>query len=208
MTIQTITAPVYEPVSRAEAKDWCRIEASNTSHDAVIDMLIQSMREDVENLTHRAFIQRTLKLTLSDWPQDSDFGPTIELPFPPLISVSSFQYRDADGVLQTLATSQYVVHTWREPAWIVPEWEVTWPTIRILPDALQITYVAGYSPGSPPDEQGSQDALPAKLKLWMQARLVTIFENREQLIVNNQVQIPRNFADGLLDSLVVGTRLF
>ena len=88
MTIQTITAPVYEPVSRAEAKDWCRIEASNTSHDAVIDMLIQSMREDVENLTHRAFIQRTLKLTLSDWPQDSDFGPTIELPFPPLISVS------------------------------------------------------------------------------------------------------------------------
>jgi len=208
MTLQVITGPSYEPVSLAEVKDWCRVESTVTAHDAVLTMLIQAMREEAENLTHRAFIQRTLKLTLGDWPAYTTYGSLIVLPFPPLISVDAFQYTDTDGTLQTLAASQYEVHTWKEPAWVVPAWQVTWPSIRIVPDSLQITYTAGYTPGSPPDEQGSQDVMPAKLRLWMQARIATLFENREQLIVNNQVRIPRDFADGLLDSLTVGSRLF
>ena len=208
--VVTLIQPAFEPCSREEAKRWMSIDAADTAHDATVDLLVQAMREDAENLTHRAFIQRQYCLYLDRWPFDAYELPVqIELPFPPLVSVDSFKYRDLDGTLQTLAADQYVVHTWREPAIIVPAWQVAWPYIRSVPDAIQITFTAGYAAGSPSDEAASQEAIPAKLKLWMQAKAATLFAQREQLIVGNIVNaIPRDFTDALLDSLTVGTRLF
>jgi len=209
MALQVVTAPSYEPVSLAEARKWLRLEDDDTASTAVLQLLIKAMREDAENLTQRAFIQRTLKLSIDNWPTDSQYGLKIDLPFPPVASVTTFKYYDTDGVLQTLATDQYDLHTEQEPAFIVPAHQVTWPTIRLRPDAIQITFVAGYAPGSPPDEQGSQETLPAQVRLWMQTKLATLYENREQVIVGTIVsKVPRDFTDALLDSLIVGTRLF
>lgn len=209
MTVQVVTEPAFEPVSRAEAKRWLRIDADDTAHDLVIDLLIKAMREDAENLTLRAFITRTLKLTLATWHRDENYGLCIMLPYPPLQSVSTFKYIDEDGVLQTLATDQYAVHEEYTPSFIVPEWEVSWPTIRRVPDAVQITYVAGYAPGSPSDAASNQEVMPAKLKLWMQSKIAGHNEFREQILAGSAVaKIPRDFTDGLLDSLVIGDRLF
>jgi len=209
MALQVVTAPAYEPVSLAEARKWLRLEDDDTASTAVLQLLLKAMREDAENLTHRAFVQRTLKLSLDNWPLDHTYGLKIELPFPPVASVSSFKYYDTDGVLQTLSTSLYDVHTEQEPAIIVPAYQAVWPTIRLRPDAIQITFVAGYAPGSPPDEQASQEVLPAQVRLWMQTKLATLYENREQIISGTIVsKLPRDFTDGLLDSLIVGTRLF
>lgn len=208
MTIVTLTQPAFEPVSRAQAKDWMSIDSGDTSQDNVVDMLIKAMREDAENLTGRAFIQRTMRLYLSTWPLDCEGRPQFTLPFPPLISVESIKYRDIAGVLQTLATDQYVVHAWKEPGIVVPEWLVYWPYIRSLPDSIQISFTAGYAPGSPQDEAGAQEVMPAKLRLWMQAKAATLFRGREQYVTGNLVRVPRDFTDGLLDSLVIGTRLF
>ena len=208
MTIELVTNPAYEPVSLAEARRWLRLEADDTDNTPVLQILIKAMREYAENLTFRAFVSRQLRLYIEDWPADTKYGAKIVLPFPPLISVDSFKYRDTDGVLQTLATTEYAVHDWSEPAIIIPAWGETWPTIRRVPDAIQVTFTCGYAPGSPSDEAANQEVQPAALRLWLQARLATLFENREQLIAGNQVEIPRAFADGLLDGLVVGTRLF
>lgn len=208
-TLQVLTAPVYEPLSLAQARAWARVEVDDSNHDTTLNILRSAMREDAENLTFRAYIPRQYRLTSDDWPQDCEYGSKIELPFPPLISVDAFRYIDADGVLTTLATDQYAVHDEYEPAFIIPAWEVTWPTIRRVPNALQIDFTAGYAPGSPDDETGYQDALPEKLKQWMQAKMLTLFDNRAQFVEGRIVQaIPRDFTDGLLDSLIVGTRLF
>ena len=207
--IETVTEPLYEPVSRAEAKRWLRIDADDTDHDAVVDMLIKAMREDAENITGRSFISRQLRLNVDSWPWDTCYGVKIVLPYPPLISVDSFQYVDVDGVLQTLATDQYVVHDEYTPAFIIPAWEVTWPTIRLVPNALQILFTAGYAPGSPSDEASNQENMPGKLRLWMESKIATHNEFREQIISGTIVEkIPRDFTDGLLDSLIVGSRLF
>lgn len=207
-TIQVLSAPPYEPVTLDEFKRWFRIETDVTDHDIVLQLLRQAMREDAENLTHRAFVQRQYRLFLSDWPWDCYYGIKIDLPFPPLVSVQAFRYIDADGVLQTLDSAEYDVHDEYEPGFIIPAWQSTWPTIRRVPDALQIDFTAGYAPGSPQNEQGYQEVLPATLKLWMAAKANTLNEFREQLLAGMLMPIPRNFADGLLDSLVVGTRLF
>lgn len=207
-TLVMLSAPAYEPVSRAEAKRWFRIDADDTSHDQVIDLLIKAMREDAENLTLRAYVSRQYRLTLDDWPSDERYGLKIELPFPPLISVDSFKYVDTDGVLTALAATEYTVYDEYEPAFIIPAWEANWPTIRRVPDAIQVVFTAGYAPGSPSDEASNQENLPAKLKLWMAAKGNTLNEFREQILAGQVAAIPRNLCDGLLDSLVVGTRLF
>lgn len=204
-----LTGPAYEPVSLLEARRWARVEADDTNHDDVLRLLVRAMREDAENRTFRAYISRQYRLTLSDWPGDCEYGVKIVLPFPPLISVTAFNYVDSDGVLQTLAADQYSVHDEFEPAFIIPAWQVVWPTIRRVPDALQIEFTAGYAPGSPPDEAASQEVIPSTLKLWMQAKMLTLFDKRDQFILNGIVQpLPRDFTDGLLDPLIVGTRLF
>ncbi len=208
-TLQVVTAPAFEPVSLAEVKSWLHIDADDTAHDLVVNMLIKAMREDAENRTFRAFITRQYRLYLDDWPRHARYGHKIDLPFPPLQSVDSFQYIDDDGVTQTLATDQYAVHEEYEPAFIIPEWEVTWPTIRRVPDAIQILFTAGYAPGSPSDEAANQEVMPALLRLWMESKIAGHNEFREQIMAGIPVtKIPRDFTDGLLDSLVMGSRLF
>lgn len=206
--LTVLSAPAYEPVTLDQMKAWFRIELDNDDHDVVLRTLRTAMRIDAENLTGRAFVQRQYRLYLSQWPWDREWGVKIKLPFPPLVSVDAFRYVDTDGVLTTLATDQYVVHEEYEPGFIIPEWLVVWPNIRKVPDALQIDFTAGYAVGSPQDEAGYQEAVPANLKLWMEAKANTLNEFREQLLAGQVMEIPRCFADGLIDDLVTGHRLF
>lgn len=212
MTVRELTSPPYEPITRAQAKAWCRVDSDITTHDTVIDLLVKAMRRHAENLTGRVFVPRTFQLVESCVHLLNVNGVPRNgfcLPYPPLISVESITYLDTNGDQQTLAASQYNVHTWKEPGFVVEDWDVTWPSFRREPDAWRVNFTAGYSPGSPADEQGYQDSLPETLKLWMQARISTLFENREQLIVGAIVEkIPHDFTDGLLDELMVGSRMF
>lgn len=208
-SLQVVAAPAYEPVSLAEARRWVRLESDDTINTPVLQMLIKAMREDAENLTHRAYIQRTLRLNIDGWPLDDHYGTSIELPMPPAASITHLKYVDSDGVTQTLATDQYVLHEELEPAKIIPADGVTWPTVRFQPNAVQVTYVAGYAPGSPSDEASNQEVMPGQLRLWMQTKLGTLFAQREQIVTGTIVaKLPRDFTDGLLDSLIIGTRLF
>lgn len=204
--VTVVSEPPYEPVSLAEAKAWLR---ATDEEDALISSLIKTFRQRAENYTHRDFVQRTRCLYLDGWPYDYDYGTLITLPHPPCVSVDAFQYIDTDGVLQTLATDQYVLHAERTPAIIIPAWDEIWPTIRAVPDAVQITYKSGYAPGSPQDEAGYQDSVPEAVKTWMEVNLASLFDNRERLITGTIVsELPRSLCDGLLDHLIVGTRLF
>lgn len=209
-TVTVVTGPSYEPVALAEAKRWLRIEAADTDHDQVVALLIKALRIHAENLTLRAFIPRTLCLRLEAWPQDQQYGVRIPLPFPPLISVSAVQYRDIDGVLTTLASTEYEVHEEHEPGLIIPSVDSdAWPSVLVRPDGVQVTYRAGYTPGSPDDENGHQEVIPAELRVWMETRIATLFEQREQLVIGTNVMpLAREYTDALLDSLVIGDRVF
>lgn len=211
MTLKVVTAAAYQPVALAEARLWLRSDDDDTTQDDLIELLIAAMAEYAENLTGRAFVQRTLRLTLAGWPcvqTEGYVGAGIVLPQAPLSEVLTVKYYDQDGVQQTLAADQYVVHSDREPALIVPAWQVTWPSTRALINAVEVNYIAGYAPvGSPVGEAEHQAGQPASVKLWMHARLATLYANREQLVASNLVKIPPAFADGLLDSLVLGERV-
>lgn len=206
MTIRVLVKPVVDALQLEEAKSWCRIDDTNSDGD--VRMLIAAMWRYAENLTLRAYVQRTLELILPCWPAVKVEGysrTAIELPQPPLVQVDSITYIDINGDSQILDADQYVVHAWREPGVIVPSYGVSWPSVRGDLDAVRVQYIAGYAPtGSPTDYR---ENVPPQVKQWMKARIATLYEHREQLIRSDQVQIPRAFADGLLDDLILGSRI-
>ncbi len=82
------------------------------------------------------------------------FQQILELLRSPVQSVTSVQYLDTGGVLQTLAAgTDYIVDTNAKPCRITPAYAKYWPAIRAIMGSVTVTYVAGYgSPSDVPDE--------------------------------------------------------
>lgn len=204
--IRIVTPPAAYPVTLAEAKAWCRTFGDITAEDAIFDMLIAAMVNHAEQIvTGRAYVERTLELNLPC------FGQCIELPFPPLLEIESIKYTDINRTEQTVDPATYEIDTVSEPGRVQPVWGAYWPAVGPGFNPVRIRYRAGYRPvGSPPDLTDNS-YLPGELRTWMQARICTLYDNRDQFVVGPASvvnPIPRDFADGMLDSLFVGTRLF
>jgi len=205
--IVVVDAPAFEPVSLADARSWVGVEADDTEHTIKLSMLIAAARMHAENLTRRAFIQRTLRAEFDGWP----CGRPIQLPFPPMASVQSVKYRDTSGDLQTLDPALYEVHGGDLSLVVAPVGGAVWPSACSAPNAIQVTYIAGYdaAEASPLDEAAAQANIPDALKLWMQTRVATLFEQREQFAIGISIAtLPHDYVDGLLDPLIAAERLF
>lgn len=180
MTYKVITPPTEEPLSLQEVKDHLRVD--HVEEDALIVGLTQAAREYVEGQTLRQLVTATLRATVDSFPHVqrswSGWAPArgrIVLERAPVVSVTSITYVDTVGVTQTLATSEYVVHTPTsdEPAWIEPTYSSWWPSAREQSQAVVVTFVAGY---------GAASAVP---RIFKQAMLLLIghwFENRETVV--------------------------
>lgn len=187
MGLHLVTPATTEPVTRAEAKLFLRID--NTDEDATVDSLIVAARQYAETRTRRQFITATWLKTFSCLP----FQLTLD--YPPLIAVTTFQYYDLDGALQTLSSTQYLVDTVTEPGQVVRAYQVVWPFIRQRPDAVQVTYTAGY---------GSTAAyVPEGIKLAMKLLMGHWWENRETTAPGIVTNLPLA-AEAILDSYSCG----
>ena len=175
MRFTVTTAPSVEPVSLAEAKEHLRV--IHDDDDAYIELLITAARAYVEEHSARALCTQTITLKLPRFPA------RIELPRPPLASVTSITYVDGDGTTQTLSSSNYRVSTSGEPGFIDPAYNISWPTTRDIADAVTVVYVAGY---------GAAAAVPSLVKQAIKLMVAHLYETREPVNVGNIVtEIPR-----------------
>lgn len=135
-------APTVEPLSVAEARDHMRI-THHDDDDDIRTFVVPAARDWCEAFTCRAFLQQTWVLTLQGFG-----GGRIYLPKPPLSSVSSVTYLDANGDSQTWASANYTVvipsGPYAQHGWIEPAYGVTYPTTRGVPEDVTITFVCGY----------------------------------------------------------------
>ena len=139
MNLSLITRSEIEPLTLEEAKTYCRVETDFTTDDTVLNRLIKSARDYAETFQSRQLITATWRLKLHCWPC------AIELPLPPLQSVTSISYVDPDGATQTLSTDVYSVDTTAEPGVIRLAYGQLWPSVRSQNDPpITITFVAGY----------------------------------------------------------------
>lgn len=140
------SAPGVEPLSLAEAKNFVRTAASDAATEATLTAMVTAARVHVESLLWRQLITATYELRLECFPVASSDRPYAEIlaPRPPLQSVSSVVYVDADGESQTWDAANYVVDVQSEPGRIYPAYGVVWPTVRKSPNAVIVTYDAGF----------------------------------------------------------------
>lgn len=163
------TAPASEPVSLTEAKLHLRIDHS--TEDSLITSHIETARQIAEDISGRAFFNRTLTATLDCWPASG----IIKLPSAPLVSVTSVKYTDEDGAQSTWASSNYIVDTQNEPGRIVFTSDSTLPSVTLQEvNGIEIVYVAGYGTNT--------DDIPERYKQGMLLLIGHLYENRETVI--------------------------
>lgn len=186
-----IAAPTEEPVTLAEAKKQVEVPSAVAAHDDHLISLIVAAREQLEKDTRRALITQTLELRLHEWPCTE----YVELPKPPLASVTSVTYIDTNGVSQTWDSANYVVDVGYEPGRLYQAYSVSRPSVRCGPGAIKIRYVAGY---------GDADSVPQRAK---QAILLLVghwFLRREAVIVGTISKEIEHAYGALVNGLAYG----
>ena len=136
--LKLITEPSLEPVTLAEAK--AHLMTNHDESDSDISAKISESRKDCETECGRAFITQTWKLFLDEFPKGLK---PINLPLPPVQSVTWVKYYDADGTLQTLDAAEYHTALEGDPPRIVTV--NGWPATETRrPQAVEVQFVCGY----------------------------------------------------------------
>lgn len=175
--IQTV-APTAEPVTLEEVKWHLRIDTDD--NDFILEGMIKAAREHIEAILNRGIISQTWCMYLEDWPDDSDF---IEIPYPPLQSITSIIYTDYDGTATTwVAATYYHADTNSEPGRVILRYGADWPAATLSPlNPIAITYVAGYS---------DLDSVPQSIKQAILLDVADLYENREGLSEKEMKSLP------------------
>jgi uncharacterized phiE125 gp8 family phage protein len=177
MSLKLKTAPAEGAVTLVEAKDYLRI--SDTQDDLQITSLIHALTERAELWTGRAWIDQSWTLWLDSFPfRDNGFAMQIEIPRPPLQSVTHLKTYDSAGVGSVLSDSAYLVDSVSVPGRIVLQEGHSWPSGGLRSaNAIEIEFTAGY---------GSASDVPSALRegilLWMKilfAGKTKLFESDE-----------------------------
>ncbi len=117
------------------------------------------------------------------------------------------KYTHGNGTEHEVPAGQYEIDAYG--GLLRPIQSAYWPSIGYGFNPVRIRYQAGYRPTGSPIDLTDNTYLPAALRTWMAARIVTLYDQRSQLVIGTIVQeVPRDFVDGLLDSLTLGSRLF
>lgn len=193
MPLSLQTAAAVDPVTVAEVKAFARYPHDDS--DDLFAGLIAAATEHVQMATSRQFVPATFTLSLRGFPLDM-----VRLPRSPVMEVASVQYRDRDGTLVTLtADTDYLVDMAAEPATIEPV--RSWPVTGDFPDAVQITFTAGYADdgNSPPDLAAN---VPARAKVAVKALAAHLFEFREPVVFGTVSSVP-NHLGRLINGLKV-----
>lgn len=164
-----------------ELKEHARI--TTDAEDGLLETLISAAQDALETELGIALVTQTLVLRLDRFPTWE-----IRLPRPPLQSVTSIQYIDADGVTQTLGASTYTVDIYGEVGRVVPAYGLSWPGTRDVPAAVSITYEAG--------AQDVELVAPKLRAAWLRLA-TTYYENREVFVLGT-IKTPLGLDDRLL----------
>lgn len=164
MTIRRTIAPATTPVSLAEVKDHLRVTSSD--EDTYLEGLIAAAvsHVDAEGELGRAMITQT-------WAQWVSQAPGwVQLRIGPFQALVSVQYYDATGTLQTATLSDF--ETWLDGDFVIckPKDGFNWPEADDRPDAIKITYRAGFGDTAASVPAGVRHALLILIEHWYQHR--------------------------------------
>lgn len=183
MRLALVTAPVKLALDwSAEVKGHLRQDSEDEAA-RVTGVAIPAAVAWVEKFTNRAMVTQTWKLYLDRFPVA---GVPIDLPKPPLQSVTHVKYYDGSDVQQTWSASTgyevdpaipgtFVCADDCPPSKIWPKYGQGYPSTSGRRNAVEIQFVCGYG--------SSYTNVPGALRAAMLLLVGEMFERREQAIV-------------------------
>lgn len=182
MTYKIITAVSSPVIPLADVRLHLRLDllgGSTHPDDTLIEGYLGAARDYCEHYTQRSIGAQTLEVALDAFPNAS-----IELPLG-AASITSITYLDNAGVLQTLASNQYLLNDYTYTSCVYPV--TTWPTAGEYTNAVKVRYVT-----------------PATFKPAVKSAMLLLvahwYENREASGIDKLASIPLG-VKGLLDTV-------
>lgn len=145
------------------------LRVDHADDDSLIAARIAAATNFVEGETGilgRALITQTWRLTLPAAPSSA-----LQLPLPPVQSVSSITYYDADNVSQTFAADQYRLVSAGDVGLVDLAQGASWPALYSRSDAMSVEFVAGFGDDS--------EDVPEEIRLAVIMLVAHWYENRE-----------------------------
>jgi len=177
------TGPAAEPLSVEEAKAQLGLTDSDTTDDPMIGGLIIAARQWAENYTGHVLTAREVVET-----RDA-FTCWLDLYAWPVRSITSIQYLDGNGALQSLDVSAFAAPITRRPVRLTSAFGSRWPVTARMPAAVTITMQAGYE---------SPEAVPQAIKQAMLLMIRHWYDNRSAVAVGGSgvgaVEVPMGAA--------------
>lgn len=172
MSLKIITPPTTEIVTVDEAVQFMRVDSPSAAEEALIETMITAARKWCEEYLRRAIGVQTLELILDEFPS---LGNQAILLRPPVVSVTSVKYIDADGDEQTMVEDvDYYLAKDSEPGEIRPV--AYWPYSLNTADAVRVRYQAGYCADESPI---LSEILPETIRTAILMQVADLYNNRE-----------------------------
>jgi len=161
------TKPTIEPISVDEVKLFARIDG--TDEDDLIASFIESARLACENYLCRTLIEQTITLKMDYWADTQ-----IELPRPPLISITEVETLDESNVATVYSSDNYysIIEDDLSLLCIKKGYSIPENTARDF-GGFQVRYKAGYG--------STASSVPAPIREALKFWVTHMYESRTVL---------------------------
>lgn len=176
--------PLTEPITLEEARDYLRLDAfgSPPTHpdDDLVDVMISAARGAAENYINHSIAYREVILQLDEF----NGKGYVDLQDWPVSLITSVEYFDKNGVVQTLDPAEYILDDAQKPARLYPVTD--FPETQDRVNAITITFMAGYTDGLSPNTYPA----PRAIKLAILLILGHLYENRQDVTYQQHHRLP------------------
>ena len=182
MHLRLLTAPASPILTTAEAKAHLRVY--HDDEDAYISDIVEAVTANIdgaEGWLGRCIVSQSWEVTLDEFPPNNHLGvKPLKLPLPPIITVDSVLYDDADGVETELTSANYrlIGEGSTGGAYLLPLADTEWPETNDEPAAVRVSFTAGYA------------SVPQSIKWGVRLFVSHLYENREAVSDRNLVEVP------------------
>jgi uncharacterized phiE125 gp8 family phage protein len=162
LTIRVKTNNTVLPISVSEFKTYAKIDT--TADDALIELMIRSVKDSGENTTRLTWFTKTL---VAEW---ESHGQSVDLPVGPHQSIVKVEQYE-DGVYHTITTDDYTVTGEGFLTLHFNDWGY----------GLRVEFTAGYG--------ATASNLPDDLKLGVYKATLSAYEDRQNLAEGSFTEI-------------------
>jgi uncharacterized phiE125 gp8 family phage protein len=189
MGLVLATPPTRDPVDISEFSRFLRLTEIDGGDDrGMLEGLLSAARlhlEGADGWLGRCFITQEWDYTLDAFPwcgcgrsleRGPSAGQAMLLPLNPVQSITSVKYlQSSDGTEQTWTNTLYVLDKASEPARLYPAYGQTYPTTRLIPNAVTVRFKVGYG--------GRGTLVPEPIRLAIMSLAAHWYENREPIAI-------------------------